>query len=108
MIMKKRNTNQKFRDQRRRMWFENPFCRKCGIMTILPESVPGAKYKKNGEMYLKKIIPHMATIQHKYCRNHPLRLSPLLHPHEQRRELWCWQCNHDYNKHHENKLYNGK
>lgn len=82
--------------QRTLLWYTNPHCENCGVVTVLPESIDG--------LNAKGIKPpdNMATIQHKYCRGHPLRLTRAPH-NERRRLLWCYKCNQYYNQMYENK-----
>ena len=77
------------KNQRRKMWLSNPNCRKCGRLTVLPEDIEGYIQEDN----LKKKVntpDNMATIQHVYCRNHPLRTKITKN---KRHKLWCFKCN---------------
>ena len=47
------------------MWVEDPYCRYCGVETILAN---GGNVKKG-----EKTPPHIATIDHKYSRYNPDR-----------------------------------
>lgn len=87
-----------FKQQREKMWQQNPHCRRCGVLTILPKDVPGARFKPNGQLMIKVVPPNMATIQHKYDRLHPNRKKETK---EKRHFLWCAKCNWEYHIEHE-------
>lgn len=88
-----------FRKQRERLWKIDPRCENCAVVTVLPEHVEGERH--SGAL---KIVPdNMATIQHKYSRNHPLR-HHANGTNERRHLLWCYKCNKEFNELYENKL----
>jgi hypothetical protein len=83
---------------RKKLWHANPHCENCGTLTVLPEHIEGERISG-----MPINIPdNMATIQHKYSRNHPLRHTKN-DRNERRRLLWCHKCNRDYNHMYENK-----
>ena len=77
------------RRRRRALWEQSPFCRNCGIETILPEALEqkfGHHKKVPRELHLR-----MATIEHKNDRI----LGPRP-PHNWGKKtltLWCFKCN---------------
>lgn len=86
--------NQYLQKQRRKMWDKDPRCENCGVVTVLPEDLPG-KISKLGIKQIKVVPPNMATIQHKYSRLHPNRG---LAPNDERVHfLWCTKCNFEEN-----------
>lgn len=87
--------------QRTKLWLINPHCENCGILTILPEHLPIENFKNKDRSKLKTVPDNMATIQHKYDRNHPLRNKKISANDSRRHFLWCYKCNHDYYKQHE-------
>lgn len=93
--------------QRRRfsLWIVNPRCERCGIVTILPEMLDGVNYNHAGHLQLKTQPDNMATIQHKYFKLHPLRLTQPKKG-ERRWFLWCYKCNQDYFKKYEQPINN--
>lgn len=93
------NGNNIIKKQRTRMWRANPHCENCGVLTVLPEDCPGWQAKGDGSTFLKKVPANMATIQHKYDKLHPLR--NVIRPNERRHFLWCYKCNHEHYKKHE-------
>jgi len=89
-----------FSKARDRLWKRNPFCENCGVLTIHPADVPGARLKEDGTLMIKVTPPNMATLQHKYDRLHPKRKAKTK---ERRWFLWCYKCNHDYHLAHESE-----
>lgn len=81
--------NNYLQKQRRRMWMNNPCCENCGVLTILPEDVPG-RVNSSGIKQIREVPSNMATIQHKYSRLHPKRGT---NPNERVHFLWCTKCN---------------
>lgn len=76
----------RYRQLRTRLWHEDPHCRYCGVLTILPEHLPK---NKSGHVIER---PNMATIDHIRSRWDPARWEP--NPTcERRRELSCKKCN---------------
>ena len=76
--------------QRRRMRLEDPHCRLCGVLTILPEDV--AKQLGRPLRKLGKFPDNMATIDHLRSRYHSCRVEPCCNG-EVRRRLLCSKCN---------------
>jgi len=82
-------------DRRRRLWEKDPRCRKCGRVTVLPETLwerdPDCPHKVR---YPNGIPDNLATIQH-----HDSRLSGLrgCFDGEERTTLFCWACNQQDN-----------
>ncbi len=75
-------SSKRLRKRKERLWKENPHCRNCGDLTILPE-----KYKAT-----EKQPDNLATIQHFHHKYHPDRHKP--NPTgEVRTDLWCYKCN---------------
>lgn len=83
----------KLRKQRTRLWEEDPHCRNCGVLTILPHDVPGYQPES------KFVSPdNMATIQHVYSRLNPERRQingTRGNQPEPRHLLWCFKCNQE-------------
>lgn len=71
-------------------WKDNPYCQRCGVLTILPQDVPGKINTHTGVKQIKKTPDNMATIQHIYDKLHPLRL---VDTNDARHLLWCNKCN---------------
>lgn len=76
----------RIKHRRNNLYKKNPNCHWCGVLTILPEKLKG-KGRYN--------IPIMATVDHIYSRNHPLRNTPQLNPYEERTVLSCLKCNNE-------------
>lgn len=72
-----------FKKLRKKLWKKNNGkCECCGKDTILPEKGINANFQPD----------NMATIDHLYCRYHPLRkVKPK--PGERRLFLFCYRCN---------------
>lgn len=81
------------KNQRRRLWEANPHCENCGVLTILPEDVPGKINPTTGIKQIKHVPDNMATIQHKYDK-----ISGKRHLKDTSEErvhlLWCTKCNY--------------
>ncbi len=73
----------RIRARRLALWKQDPHCRMCGQITVLPESFGRWHFVKR-----KGPQGNVATIQHMIDRLHPLRgkVAGTL-------ELWCWLCN---------------
>ena len=69
-------SNRYIKDFRLKLFNESPYCRKCGVKTILANSP-----EYNGE------IDSVATIQHNLPKSHPNYSKDLT--------LWCYKCNHE-------------
>ena len=68
--------------RRRKLWEEDPHCRKCGRLTILSHDPP------------KKSEGNMATIQHIHSRLDEKRGKV----DGETTTLFCWRCNNDDNR----------
>lgn len=80
------------RDKRIELWKANPYCEKCGILTILPEDVPGVINLKTGVKQMYDVPDNMATIQHRYDRWSGMK-SLRDTPYARALYLWCNKCN---------------
>lgn len=80
------------KNQRRRLWEANSYCENCGVLTILPEDVPG-KINSAGVKQIKTVPDNMATIQHKYDKISGKRETKNT-PEERVHLLWCTKCNY--------------
>ena len=77
----------KVRKQKERMFIEDPYCRRCGVLTWLSEK--GRSYQK-GEL-TKVQLNTMATIGHKFSRYDTRRYTE---PHiNKKHRLICSKCN---------------
>lgn len=84
--------SRKLSKRRRKLWEEDPHCRRCGILTILPEVFAT---EEDGEIiYPKKFPENVATIQHLDSRLSEERGTF----DSERTTLFCWRCNNDDNK----------
>ena len=70
---------------RDRLFTNDPHCRKCGVLTISPETVPNPACPPD----------NMATLEHIFSRYHPIRYSDdyLRMKAKDRRTLLCYRCN---------------
>lgn len=94
------------RDTKRRLnlWREDPRCRRCGIVTLLPEEAAyeaGVLFDGNLMRHLKRarrkdIRDRIATLEHTRSRYHPARLEK--EPYGTRTTLFCWRCNFESNE----------
>ena len=75
--------------RRRKLWLQDPTCRFCGILTILPEDLPPNSVKNT-----------KATIEHLDSRYNPMRgaYQGMSGKIAERCTLACWKCNNDRNK----------
>lgn len=75
------------KEKKLRLWRKDRRCRNCGVITVIPNE------------HTDTPPANMATIQHKYDRLHPERISGS----KEGRTiyLWCLKCNQDYNFKHE-------
>ncbi len=82
-----------------RLWKEDPHCRFCKVLTILPESLPAEI--KNGRRNIKSVPDNMATIDHLESRLNPVRrkLRGMLSV-----TLSCNKCNFERNREEELSL----
>lgn len=70
----------KLRARRNKLWAEDPHCRQCGVLTVLPQNTRNHK------------LSNLATIEHIYSKLNPKRLiQPEVN--EIRRILLCQKCN---------------
>ncbi len=73
---------------RERLWYKNPHCVYCGVLTVLPSS-PLLHRSKTGVLH--KIPPNLATIDHLRSRLDPKRR---IHKKKEKRYvLACATCN---------------
>lgn len=79
-----------FVNRRKRLWKQDPKCRICGIKTILQDGT--IKIIKGLD---KNILERLATMDHIYPRNHPLRHTITRGA---RTRLLCHKCNQELAK----------
>jgi hypothetical protein len=96
--------SKEFVKQKERLWNIDPHCENCGVLTVLAKDCGDIKYNEtNRTYYFDGPVPdNMATLQHIYCRIHPMRHVRPASGTERRRFLWCYRCNQDYNDKYEN------
>lgn len=75
------NDTGRLRRRRIRLWNKDPRCRRCGVVTVLPEDVNG-------------LPENMATIEHMDGRMLGTRGT---FRNVERTTLWCRKCNNDHN-----------
>jgi hypothetical protein len=74
--------------RRSKMWRDDPHCRRCRILTVLPEDVDVKALEKAGQS------DHLATIDHVVTKyDAEQRRNPA--PGERRWRLLCRRCNND-------------
>lgn len=83
--------------RRTRLWNEDPHCRRCGVVTILPQDL-ASRYKLANVGDISKKVPkgiheQMATIEHQRSRLNPLRGTNW----EESTTLYCYKCNQEAN-----------
>lgn len=87
----------RLRERRNKLWNQDPRCRNCKVITILPEDLLG----KNDDGTLrqmkpgfpeKRLLDKMATIEHIHSRFNPLRGT--LNGAVETTTLFCRKCNH--------------
>lgn len=77
--------------KRKRMWLIDPHCENCGVLTVLPETLPCKINPNTGLKQYDPLPDNCATIQHKYSRFSDKRGQ--IHHNEKRLFLWCHKCN---------------
>lgn len=82
--------------RRNRLWQEDPRCRRCGVVTVLPTQLI-AEYGVEGNTLTKhlpkEVMDRMATIEHLRSRLNPTRGSDF----SEATTLYCYRCNQTAN-----------
>lgn len=81
----------KYKSRRTKLWREDPHCRNCGVLTILPEMRRKDLIRNNVN------LTNMATLEHLNSRLNPERLKPN-YSSEIRTTLLCYKCNENKGK----------
>lgn len=98
-------SRERYKKARASLWMSSPFCRRCGVITILPEDF--ANRIGVDVSNLSKMPDNLATIQHCLNRLDPRRKMRL--PCKTRYTLFCIKCNREdgleySQKHHPSEL----
>lgn len=80
------------REKRIQLWNRDPHCENCGILTILPETLPGKINPTSGVKQMRDVPDNMATIQHRYDRFSGMK-QLLDTKYSRALYLWCNKCN---------------
>lgn len=80
-----KNYIKKGKAKRDKLYYQNPYCPRCGVEMILPKDIP-----KNKKGYLKYEPDNLCTLEHKYTRFEEKRGSK-----KNSNGILCKKCNRE-------------
>ena len=73
--------------RRLKLWVEDPHCRKCGTLTVLPENAKCSKKPDENQATIQHLDSRLSDVRGTYGETETPRTT-----------LFCWKCNNEENR----------